>query len=59
MNFNREDFAQRGKKKHPLVSTPKKVFNPVKDANKKLLTLSDIAKALEDVAPQKYLLCFP
>ena len=52
MNFKREDFAQRGKKKRPLVSTSKKVFNPVKDANKKILTLSDIAKALEDVAPQ-------
>ena len=52
LNFNREDFGQRGKKKRSLVSTPKKVFNPVKDTNIKLLTLSGIAKALEEVAPQ-------
>ena len=43
LNFNREDFGQRGKKKRSLVSTPKKVFNPVRDSNKKLLTLSCIA----------------
>lgn len=51
INFNREDFAQRGKKKRPLVATPKKVFNPLMDNKKKLLSLTDIAKALKEVAP--------
>ena len=52
LNFSREDFGQRGKKKRSLVSTPKKKFNPLIDNNKKLLTLTDIGKALEEVAPQ-------
>ena len=52
INFSREDFGQRGKKKRSLVSTPKKRFNPLINNNCKFLTLTDIAKALEDVAPQ-------
>ena len=52
MNFNREDFGQRDKKKRSLLSTPNKFFNPVEDTNIKLLSLSDIATAIEDVAPE-------
>ena len=51
IDFSREDFGQRGKKKRPLVSTPKKVFNPLTDCNKKLINLNDIAEALEEVSP--------
>ena len=50
-NFSREDFGQRGKKKRPLVSTLKNKFNPLVDNNQRLLTLTDIGKALEEVAP--------
>ena len=52
LNFSREDFGQRGKKKRPLVSAPKKKFNPLVDNSRRLLTLTDIGKALEEVAPQ-------
>jgi len=55
LNFNRDDFASRGKKKRPLVSTPKKVFNPLAKNTKKLLDLTDIATALETVAPNSIL----
>ena len=55
LNFNREDFGQRGKKKRSLVSTPKKVFNPIRNTDRKLLTLTSIAKAIEEVAPQSIL----
>ena len=48
INFSRSDFGKRGKKTRPLVSTPKKIFNPV--SKKKLPTLTDIGKALEDVS---------
>ena len=51
MNFNRDDFSQRGKKKRSLVGTPKRSFDPISSSNQKLLNLSDIAKALETVAP--------
>lgn len=56
LNFNREDFGQRGKTKRPLVSTPKKSFNPLVASNRcKMLTLSDIGKALQEVAPESIL----
>ena len=29
INFDREDFAHRSKKKKPLISNPKKKFNPL------------------------------
>ena len=34
LNFDREDFAQRGKKKRPLVTSPKKKFNPLTKSDK-------------------------
>lgn len=51
MDFSREDFGQRGKKKRPLVSSPRKNYNPLIDNKKKLLSLVEIAAALEQVAP--------
>jgi hypothetical protein len=51
MNFNRDDFGMRGKKKRSLVGTPKRNFDPIANSSQKLLNLSDIAKALETVAP--------
>ena len=51
MDFSREDFAQRGKVKRPLVSIQRKNYNPLMDNNKKLLNLVNIASALEEVAP--------
>ena len=49
INFSRDDFAKKGKKKRPLVSTPKKKFNPIMHCTK-ILTLAEIAEALKDVA---------
>ena len=51
MDFSREDFAQRGKVKRPLVPSPRKNYNPLADNNKKLLSLVEIASALEEEAP--------
>ena len=44
LNFNMEDLGQRGKKKRSIVSTPKKIFNPVEDTIIKLLSLSAVTK---------------
>ena len=56
INFDREDFGGRGKqKKRSFVSTPKKIYNPLADSNRKRLTLCDIARALESVAPDSIL----
>ena len=43
LNFDREDFAYRGKNKRPLVASPKKKFNPLAKLNKKPLPLVDFA----------------
>ena len=51
MDFSREDFAQRGKVKRRLVSTPRRHYNPLVDNTKKLLSLIEIASALEEAAP--------
>ena len=53
LNFSTEDFGERGKMKRPLVSTPKKKFNPMVHNNRRLLTLTDIGKAFDAVAPQR------
>ena len=53
--FNREDFAQKGKKKRSLVATPKKLFNPLSDCTVKTFMLDDVAKAIKDVAPDSIL----
>ena len=51
LNFDREDFAQRGKKKRPLVASPKKKINSLK----KRLSLNDFASALEEIVPNSIL----
>ena len=50
IDFSREDFG-REKKKRKLVSTPKKTFNPLVDSQLKMISLQDIAKALEGISP--------
>ena len=54
MNFNRDDFGQRGKKKRSLVGTPKRSFDPISSSNQKLVNLSVIAKALDIIGSFKY-----
>ena len=56
MNFGREDFCQRGKKKRPSVSTPKKKYNPLSEqGDTKMLTLNDFNESLRDVCPESIL----
>ena len=51
LNFDWEDFAQRGKKKRPLVVSPEiKKLNPLAKSDKKPLLLIDFASALEEIA---------
>ena len=47
-DFDREDFAQRGKTKRPLVASPKKKISPLAKSDKKPLSLVDFASALEE-----------
>ena len=54
--FNRDDFAQRGKKKRALVETPKRNYDPLAGCTKKLLSLYDVAKAIEEIAPNSILM---
>ena len=52
MNFGREDFYQRGKKKRPLLSTPMKRYNPLSEqGNMKMFTLNAFADGLMDICP--------
>ena len=51
LNFDREDFAQRGKNKRPLVASPKKKINPLDKSDKKPLPLIDLASPLEEIVP--------
>ena len=56
LNFDREDFAQRGKKKRPLVTSPKKKFNPLTKSDKKPLSLIDFASVfVEEIVPNSIL----
>ena len=50
IDFSREDFAAKGKKKRPFKSEARKLYNPVR-ATVKALQLKDVAEALEDIAP--------
>ena len=43
LNFDREDFAQRG------IVSPKKKFNPLAKSDKKPLSLIDFASSLEEI----------
>ena len=55
LNFNRDDFAKRGKKRKKMLSTPKRNYNPLINNNQKTLTFLDIATALEKVTPDSVL----
>ena len=56
MNFGREDFCLRGKKKRSFVSTPKKKYNPLgEQGGMKMLTLNYFAESLRDVCPESIL----
>ena len=55
LDFDREDFAQRGKKNSPLVTSPKKKFNPLAKSDKKPLSLINFGSALEEIVPNSIL----
>ena len=51
INLKRDDFGKQ-KKSRRLVPSPKKNYNPISTTKKlKKLTLTDIAKAFEDICP--------
>ena len=54
-NLDIEDFAQHGKKKRPLVASPKKKFNPLTKLDKKTFSLIEFALALEEIVPNRIL----
>ena len=47
LNFDKEDFAQCGKKKRPLVPSPKKKFNPLDNSDKKTLSVINLDQLLK------------
>ena len=49
IDFKREDFGTHGKRKRALVSSPKKRYDPLVDCNIKLLSLHDVAEAVESI----------
>ena len=51
LNFYRDDFAQLGKKKRPLVASPKKKFSTLAKSDRKPLSLIDFVSALEEIVP--------
>ena len=53
LNLNREDFAQGGKTKRPLVASPKKKFNPLAKSDEKPLSLITFASALKKIVPNR------
>ena len=54
LDFSREDFGQRGKKK-TLVASPKKSFDPLKNCDLKSLSIKDFSEAMNKVSPQSIL----
>ena len=55
LNFDREDFARRGKKKRSLAASPKKNSSCLSHKIKKLLPLNNFASALEDITTNSIL----
>ena len=51
INLKRDDFGKQGKKSRRLVPSPKNNYNPIATTKLKKLTLTDIAKAFEDIRP--------
>ena len=56
LNFDREDFAQHGKKKRPLAESSNKKFNPLARSDKKPLSLIDFTSGLEEIVPNSSIL---
>ena len=52
LDFEREDFATRGKKKRLLTTKFKKSYDPLHLCTKQPLQLTSIAQALEKIAPE-------
>ena len=50
LDFSQEDFGSRGKKR-PLIASPKKRFDPLKNCDLKTLSIKDFA----EVSPQSIL----
>ena len=48
INFERSDFGKRGKKQ-AFACSPKKKYNPLASSKEKLLTLTDVAEAVEGI----------
>ena len=55
LDFSRHGFGQRGTKKRPLVASPKKRFDLLKNCDLKLLSIKDFAEAINKVSPQSML----
>ena len=55
LNFDKEDFAQHGKKKKSLVASSKKKFNLLAKSDKKPFSLIDFASTLEEIVPNSIL----
>ena len=54
LDFSREDFGNRGKKR-PLVVSPKKSFDPLKNCDLKQLSIKNFAEAINKISPQSIL----
>ena len=55
LNFDKEDFAQRGKKKRSLAASSRKKFNLLAKSGKKPLSLIDFSSAREEIVPDSIL----
>ena len=54
LDFSREDFGNRGKKR-PLVVSPKKRFDPLKNCDLKQLSIKNFPEAINKISPQSIL----
>ena len=55
LDFSREDFGERGKKKRKLVDIQKEKYNPLSNNTVQLLNINDVASALENIVPTSIL----
>ena len=53
--FQARRFWPETKKRRPVVVSPKKRFDPLKNCDLKLLSLKDLAEAINKVSPQSIL----
>ena len=54
LDFSREDFGQRVNKERPLVVSPKRRFDPLKNCDLKPLRTNDFAEAINKFPPKVY-----